>query len=316
MAVMTPLDFAQLYLNLDTYIFTPDEIAKPDYPLAVGWRKLRVAKYRLTESTWAETFWKEISKRLPQMVDVRVKTVEGYTEDALLTPKDLEQHFKSPFRGKGTPEEAQIAIQLVYRYHKTHMPPEVFVQQPGFIGLDCNGFVGTYIQRVVHKQKWREAKQKAWKWGGASTYIETLFRGTVKSEGGREMTDLESMKSEDTYVLALCDRDNGTISDPDGHGHYGHVMITEPNSMFPLVSSNTTGALPSLSVLSVPNRGTTGIFLRVVQASGPVGTGVLHDDYCTLHSPSRKANGTVFELSKGTWSGGRGTPVRVARLPV
>src|SRR5262249_25335366 len=77
-----------------------------------------------------------------------------------------------------------------------------------------------------------------------------------------------------------------------------------------------TGALPSLSLLSVPNRGTGGIFFRVVQASGPGGTGVLHHDYFTLHSPSRKANGTVFELSKGTWSGGRGRPVRGARLPV
>src|SRR5262249_51465359 len=130
------------------------------------------------------------------------------------------------------------------------------------------------------------------------------------------MTGLGRMKAEETYVLAPCGGGNSTVSGPGGQRHYGHVMITEPNSMFPLVSSNTTGALPSLSLLSVPNRGTGGIFLRVVQASGPVGTGVLHHDYCTLHSPSRKANGTVFELSKGTWSGGRGTPVRVARLPV
>ena len=31
MAVMTPLDFAQRYFSLDTYIFTPEESAKPDY---------------------------------------------------------------------------------------------------------------------------------------------------------------------------------------------------------------------------------------------------------------------------------------------
>ncbi len=174
MDVMTPLDFAQLYFKLDTYIFTPEASAKPDYPLSEGWRKLRVAKYRLTESPWAATFWTEISKRLPRMVEVRVKTVEGKTENVSLTQIDAEQHFRSPFRGKGTPEEAQIAIQLVYRYHKTHMPPEVFVQQPGFIGLDCNGFVGSYIQRVVHRQSWRQAIKKAWSFGGAGTYIKTV----------------------------------------------------------------------------------------------------------------------------------------------
>ncbi len=131
------------------------------------------------------------------------------------------------------------------------------------------------------------------------------------------MTDLEGLKSEDTYLLALCDEYDGTIKDPDEHGHYGHVMITQPNSMFPGVSSNSsTRALPSLSV---PDRGAIGVFLRVVQASGPVGKGELHDDYYTLHSPSRKSKGTVFALSKGTWSGGRGNsgmPVRVARIKV
>ena len=88
------------------------------------------------------------------------------------------------------------------------------------------------------------------------------------------------MNSGNTYVLALCDRSDGTVTDPDGLGHYGHVMITEPNSMFPGVSSQSTGALPSLSV---PDRASTGVFLRVVQSSGGAG---LHDSYYTLHSPS------------------------------
>jgi hypothetical protein len=310
---MTPLEFAQLYFKLNTYIFTPEASAKPDYLLPEGWRKLRVAKYRLTESPWASTFWREISKRLPRMVDVRVQTIEGRTENVSLPREDAERHFRAPFGGKGTPEEAQIAIQLVYRYHKTHMPPEVFVEQPGFIGLDCNGFVGSYIQRVVRHQTWRQAKTKAWSFGGASTYIKTLFDGTVNSPGGREMTDLEGLKSEDTYVLALCDEHDGTIRDPDGHGHFGHVMITQPNST---VSRNSSRVPSSLSV---PDRRAAGVFLKVVQASGPVGKGELHDDYYTLHSPSRKSKGTVFTLSKGTWSGERGNsgmPVRVARLKV
>jgi hypothetical protein len=301
MATMTPLDFAQLYFNLDTYIFPPEASAKPDdYPLTEGWRTLRVAKYRLTESPWAATLWADISKRLPQRVEVRVKTLDGKIENVSLTQQDAHTHFRHPFGGKGTPEEAQIAIQLVYRYHKTRMPPEVFVQQPGFIGLDCNGFVGSYLQCVVHSQDWRHAIQKAWSWGGAGTFIETIFKGTIK-QGGCEITDLEDFDSDDTYILALCDKDDGTIKDPDGRGSYGHVMITEP--------SNSSGRLPSVSV---PDRTSAGVFVQVVQASGPVGSGVLHDSYYTLHSPSKKSQGTVFTLSNDKHA----MPVRVVRLNV
>jgi hypothetical protein len=317
MAVMTPLDFAQRYFSLDAYIFTPEESAKPDYLLAEGWRKLRVVKYHISESSWFSTFWADISNRLPQMVDVRVKTIDGNIDDVSLTQGEAQKHFYWPFLGKGTPEEAQIAIQLVYRYHKTHMPPELFVRQAGFIGLDCNGFVGSYIQRAVNNQSWRKAIKKQWSFGGAGTYIKTLFDGVVKS-GGSEMTDLEGMKAEDTYILALCDEFNGTIKDPspDQPTNYGHVMITEPNSMFPGVPSNSSSR--ALPLLSVPDRNSTGVFLRVVQASGPMGRGELHDSYYTLHSPSKKSQGTVFTLSAGTWSGRGvgGMKVRVARIKV
>lgn len=299
MTVLTPLEFAQLYFNLKTYLFTPEPDVMPDYPLTPGWKTLRVAKYRLTTSPWAHTFWSEISKRLPGTIDVYVKTVEGKEESVSLSQHDAMLHFKAPFGGKGTPEEAQIAIQLVYRYHKTHMPPEKFVTLEGFIGLDCNGFVGTYIQRVAHNQNWHVAKKKDWNYGGAGMLINDIFNG-ILSHSGREIHDLDEIRSEDTYVLVLADAGDGTIKDPDKKGHYGHVMITQPNSR------TQTG----------PDHG-GGVHLQVVQANGPVGTGELNANYYTLHSPSKKSQGTVFSLSRGNWSpkkGDGGTPVRIARL--
>jgi len=300
MAVMTPVAFAEKYFSLDTYIFTPEPYATPNYPLAQGSQQLRVEKYRLSESPWAQSFWTEISKRLPLLVDVRVHPIDGNRQDVRLTIGEAEFHFKEPFSGKGTPEEAQIAIQLVYRYHKTTMPPEHFVKLAGFVGLDCNGFVGSYIQRVVRGQTWQIRLSDKAKPGGSRTYINTLFNALIKpgSELGSEVTDIQDLKNEDTYVLALCDKDDGTIKDPHAPGTWGHVMITEPNSM----------GLTAAPLLTAPARA-AGVAVRVVQASGPVGTGVLHHDYYTLHSPSRKSRGMVFTLS-----GKNEMPVRVARL--
>jgi hypothetical protein len=296
MAKMTPLEFSQLYLSMSAYIFPPEPSVTPDYPLREGVWWLRVAQYRLTKTAWAATFWADIRKHLPKMVDVRVRPFESGPdgwEDVTLTQDDAWGHFHWPFGGKGTPEDAQIAIQLLYRYHKTSIPPDHFVEAPGFIGLDCSGFVGSYVQRVVHEQTWQEAKDKDdLPFGGADDGIGEIFNGAKDAPGGGEMKHLEDLVSEDTYILALCDGGDGKIKEPDGHGHYGHIMLTEPNTMSPGVYGTAPARL-----------------VRVVQASGSFGE--LHSSNYFLHSPGNKSHGTVFTLSGETEM-----PVRVARLKV
>jgi hypothetical protein len=117
---MTPLEFANQYLEMDTFIY-PLEVDGADAQQATtdagDWQHLRVARYRSGTSSWDKTLWQDISPRLPQLVSVKVKNIWGDTEDVTLTHEQLWRHFHCPFVGKGSPEQAQVTIQLVYRYH-------------------------------------------------------------------------------------------------------------------------------------------------------------------------------------------------------
>lgn len=48
----------------------------------------------------------------------------------------------------GSPEQLQVAIQLLCRSRKVTTPPANFAQRD-FVGFDCNGFVGGYFQKIV-----------------------------------------------------------------------------------------------------------------------------------------------------------------------
>jgi hypothetical protein len=154
---MTPLEFANQYLEMDVFIYPLEADSEQANPDAAGdWQHLKVGRYRLGASSWDKTLWQDISPHLSQPVSVKVKNIRGDTEDVTLTREQLWRHFHYPFVGKGSPEQAQIAIQLIYRYHKAVFTPDEFVAKD-FIGLDCNGFVGNYIQRVVQNQDWSDA---------------------------------------------------------------------------------------------------------------------------------------------------------------
>jgi len=287
MTLMTPLEFAKRYLALDTYLFQPEPSALPDYALPQGWKKLRVARYRLGRNTWADTLWNDVVKYLPKMVDVRVKTLEGSTENVTLTPGQAHKHFKYPFVGKGTPEQAQIAIQLVYRYHKAHSTPEQFVKQD-FIGLDCNGFVGNYIQRVVKRQRWQIANNDADP--GPTTLIGDLldFQGRAN-----RVTDINDLKPSETYILGHCWED-GRVLDPSktNRSSWGHVMITEPGSF-----AQTSD----------------GLVIGVVEATAAGKRELRYIPY-TFRDSKNQSNGTVFTV----WRGSKSDPmnVRISRLKV
>jgi hypothetical protein len=287
MALMTPYEFADQYLNLDTYFFQPDPGAVPDYTLDEGWQTLRVARYRLGRNAWAETLWNDIATRLPKTIPIRVCTVQGLIEDIELTPAQAHRHFKYPFVGKGSPEQAQIAIQLVYRYHKARSTPGHFVTQD-FIGLDCNGFVGNYIQRVVKGQDWRGANNDA------DPGPTTLIGDLLDAQGiANRMTDLKDLTSTETYILGHCAED-GSVLDPSkaNPSAWGHVMITQPGAFTQTADGLTIG---------------------VVEATAAGKRELRYVDY-TFRESKQKSKGAVFTV----WRGSKSDPmnVRVSRLRV
>lgn len=227
-ASMTPLAFAKKYLELDVYLY-PQELSgsapKAGYVPPTGWQRLRADNYRLGSSTWRDTFWRQdIAPHFKQPVKVTVKSISGATQEVeFRTAAQAHPHFNAPFVGKGSPEQVQIAIQLVYRFRKVSTTVEQFVDRD-FVGLDCNGFVGNYYQKVVQEQSWQTADVN--KDPGPTTLMDDLLAL------GEEVMDLKDLRADGTYILVWCDP-YGNIKNPQKGvaNSYGHVMITEPNTL-------------------------------------------------------------------------------------
>ena len=136
----TPQEFAEKYLRMCVYIYPPEDGGPDNSALAPsGWQEVRVAHYRLGGSAYRERFWRDIASRVKDRTDVKLITTAGARIEETLTATQLFNHFRHPWVGKGSPEQVQIAIQLLYRYHKAHTSLNAFLTAD-FIGLDCNGF--------------------------------------------------------------------------------------------------------------------------------------------------------------------------------
>ncbi len=272
---LTPLQFANQYLELQAYVYPrEDNGSGPVVPgVPAAWKPLPVKRYRLGHSAWWQPLWADISKRLGKTVTVKVKTVAGITEEVALTSHEAQRHFYPPFVGKGSPEQAQIAIQLVYRFRKTVFTPEQFVDKD-FIGLDCNGFVGNYIQRVRQGLTWRQADTD--KDPGPTTLMEDMFRGQGKHAAIHE---LKSLRFADTYLFVMCTKEGHILQPSKEHpGSYGHVMITEPKTL-----------------KQTPN----GPELLVVEATA-AGKKELRSIPYTITSATKTPSGTVFHVLRGS----------------
>jgi hypothetical protein len=257
------------------------------YSPPIGWQRLRADNYRLGRSTWDQAFWRDIKPHFKSPVQVKVKSIAGMIEDITFnSPQEAWPHFHYPFVGKGSPEQAQIAIQLIYHFRKVSTSLQQFVARD-FIGLDCNGFVGGYFQRCV--QGWNWQKQPVSKDPGPTTLISGLVDGQGRAN---QMPDLRSLSGADTYIFGWC-YDNGQIRDPskDHPTDYGHVMITEPGTLRP----NADGTFA----------------IDVVEATASGDRKLRYITY-TLKSANRQAFGSVFRVQRGP--AGEEMAVRVARL--
>lgn len=293
MARITPLEFAQRYFALDTFIFPQTfngtaAASAPAYVPPEGWNQLRVDNYRLGASPWDEKFWSEnIVSHFQEPVTVRIKTIWGDEIDhTFTTAAAARRHFHPPFVGKGTPEQAQIAIQLVYRFRPVSTTLEQFVAR-NFIGLDCNGFIGNYVQRVVQEQDWLSANNN--QDPGPTTLIGDLLHGL-----GDMVSSIQDIESEGTYLLGWC-RADGSIRDPS-HDHptdFGHIMITEPDTIQSTRIGRSVG---------------------VTEATAAGESKLRHLTYLLRDTVTRSEHGSIFRVQRG--AGGAEMDVRISRLRV
>jgi hypothetical protein len=298
---MTPMEFANKYYNLMVYLYRQevDRKGKPGYVPPTGPQTLRADSYRLGTSSWAYTFWsQDIQSHFNRPVEVTVMPLSGMFEFLELNAEQARRHFYPPFSGKGSPEQMQIAIQLVYRFRNVTTPLEQFVgtkdcvwpKCSGFVGLDCNGFVGNYYRRVVMGQDWK----------GLDVNVDpgptTLMDGLLAL--GTEVVDPKDLRDDGTYIMVWCD-DQGNIHNPKKGepSSSGHVMLTEPDTMY----------------------GSPGNQKIVVVEATAAGNGKLRDIEYTIKSSKSitiggKTRMTVFTVERGTPSDVM--TVRISRLKV
>jgi hypothetical protein len=276
-AKMTPGEFAKLYLELDLFLYDPEYApggTKAGYIPPKKWTKVKANRYRLHTSEYYYKFWyDDIQYHFSKPVEVTVMSIQGIPETTELKAKDAQMHFKAPFEGKGSPEQVQIAMQLVYRFHKASTSIHQFATERHFVGLDCNGFVGNYYQRIVKNQDWKTAEW--WKGRGPESYMSDMITW------GQQMKTAEELKPDDTYILVWCDKE-GTIFDPDPTSDdptkAGHVMITQPKTM-----SGSPGDLK----------------VKIWEATA-ADDGYLRPMDTVIKSASQKGNIGVFAFERGT----------------
>ena len=237
---MTPKDYLQRFKDLDVFIFSSENPASFD---AGKWVRTSVLSYRLGVSydpamnplpapgpdgkvgarKIVHPYQDDLTSAVKghTKIKVKVKRIDDVEETGEYEYTDLSYGLVAPFSGKGYPEEVQLLLQDRYRYQKTKIALEQFVQQ-SFIGLDCNGFVGGYLERRTAPADWRRTKASK-----TSMPIRDLL--------GPEHTFLKSwddLRSPgvDSLLLGLCSKD-GTVLDHTDDGGVGHIAITEPGTL-------------------------------------------------------------------------------------
>ena len=137
-------------------------------------------------------------------------------------------------------------LQMRYRYQKTAFALDDFVKA-SFIGLDCNGFVGGYMDRRNAPDQWRRTSASK-----TSEPIKSLL-------GIGYFTSWDDFRPPgvNCLILGLCDR-NGIVKDHTPDGGIGHIVITEPGT---LVKHSPTGPVEVEAVESTGGIGlTSGVY--------------------------------------------------------
>ena len=247
---MTPADFAQKYKSLNVFVLPYEgktKDPKSDAAAPASWlRGLNVHQYRLGESGFRSLLWGSVSSNMPKTgCEVTVESLDAKPTTVSVDSKKAWELFRFPFVGKGSPEQVQATIQLLYRYRINVSTIRQFAGEgtSSFIGLDCNGFVGNYLQRVVQGQDWLH--QKNLKDPGPDSYIADIMKSATDP-----VTSLSEIADnrQSIYVLAFCSPQGVIYDHGSGPMGVGHIMISNPgvtgvppNEMRFQVSESTGG---------------------------------------------------------------------------
>jgi len=157
---------------------------------------------------------------------VKVETASG--RDTMIFDVWNEPWFyaRKAFLGKGSPEEAQITLQLAIRF-KLATADTIQTYCDNYLGLDCNGFVGNFLPHG-----WRGADWDSDKIGAVFLANQDIV--TIATKYGTPVTKLDDIQH-GPYLMAMAD---GNISGRPAIARFGskgvgHILVTEPGIKVP-----------------------------------------------------------------------------------
>jgi hypothetical protein len=230
MSAMTPVRYAEKYLHL--------EVPFDDGPVYVG-----ITRYLLRDPTAEQQgMWGAFKDYMRKNGRVRVR-VNG--ENAEFTSAESALHrVVNPFYGKGSPEDCQIVLQLAVLLRRVNSKHELQGYADANLGLDCNGFVGNYLFRIVGGNGWRVDPPDDGV--GPSRTI----RQIMDKAGGFVIHTVDQMVPSRMHVLAELD-DHDRIIPGGPNSATGHIAITEPGRYMPSYMTMDLGAA-NKGVLGAP----------------------------------------------------------------
>lgn len=281
--MMTPYQFAELYWYLPVPIVSQNnEVLRWEYPIKVNQYRLseRISKKNEPEKYDARTtaflaefggkftpFNQSAKDDATEEIKVFVKKADQTIETRTYKPAEKWKLYEIATRaiwGKGSPEDAQVTLQLAVRFGLIAADRIQQYCDAGKVGLDCNGFVGRYMQTVLGKKT------------TANSPIDHLLLQ------GRPITKFEEINDISIYVFGLVDAAGKVIPQYSGN-QVGHVMITNP---FHSNKDLQTEYIDQYSDKKFYRR------LNVVESTG--GNGLVNSDYMLLEN-----NNGVFTVFRG-----------------
>ena len=237
---MTPAQYASAFRKLRVFLDSePGDDDQPPTPMALdergrtppslSWRPRQetvdVKSYLLVSGGGApaKPYYGKFGAGLKSAlyIEAQIFRVDGTIETNSFQYDQIAYGLIAPFWGKGYPEECQLALQL---WHRLGLgPPTVkdMVLENGSIGLDCNGFVGGYLERSRNPAQWLRTR---------GTMTGSPINELLRLNGAflNSMADFAPPENR-SMLIALCDQNSGIVRDYNDTP-VGHVVITEPGT--------------------------------------------------------------------------------------
>jgi hypothetical protein len=229
----TPVDYYERYLNVSV----PDPNNGSDLAANIS-----VSKYLLglkDEQTNARVaLLKKIQKDLAAgkkadsnyKIRIAAHTSAGreVAEFSTITTQEndpLWMLIRYPYAGKGSPEGIQAVLQLVASDGpgQAALVPADRLQQycDDLLGVDCNGFVGSFIRNEVQGMAWSDLTPTA-----GTVSPNNLITSIWSDAPGTVLRSAAEVDPSRMHLLVLVDANGDVV--PGGKPPHGHIMISQP----------------------------------------------------------------------------------------